>query len=160
MPRGLTKGEARPYNPHLAMKRAFVIVLLLLAGGGVGRAVMLCARSLCAMSPVRCCCHRTDDREPVRLARSMACENSQGTPARLWGEAEGHSCCLLSSGSAGMPGEVFSKSPTPFLHEKGAMRSTGIGPDDPSPPARWCASSESVFPVTSPIYLRVAVLRI
>jgi len=55
------------------MKRAFTIVLLLLAGGGVGRAVVLCARSLCATPLIRCCCHLSGESEPARLVRPMAC---------------------------------------------------------------------------------------
>lgn len=140
------------------MKRAFTIALILLASGGVGRAVVLCARSLCAMPLVRCCCHRPGELEPARLVSPMACEASPGTLVRSWRDVGARPCCLLPSASARASGEAISTSPP--LQEREGKGSVDVVPNGTSPPVKERASSDDLFSVAPPIYLRFAVLRI
>mgnify|MGYP000580861689 CR=1 FL=1 len=141
------------------MKRALAIALLLLASGGMGRAVILCARSLCAMPLAQCCCHRPGESESARLMRPMGCETSSGMPAHFWRNVEARPCCVFSAASARTPGEVISTSAASPLHERGTEPSPEIVPPEASPPVRGRAFSDDLVMIP-PIYLRFAVLRI
>jgi hypothetical protein len=152
------------------MKRASTAILLLLAAGGMGRAVALCAESPCLVPPSVCCCHRAERREAVRLVRPMACEDSSqsGFPwgARAEGDlrwsAGGHACCSLSSSPVRPLGEAASRSliARSSLLEGGALCGAGWEHCRASPLVSVPAASCEVSSELSPIYLRIAVLRI
>jgi hypothetical protein len=119
------------------MKRVLALVLLVLATGATGRAVVLCARLLCPQQAEMCCCCADQVEKALpAIANPMDCGDGSPTTSGPNVRTVEGTCCTVSSAPIRPTGEIQprpSTKPERFGLETPTVISELISPE--SPPA-------------------------
>lgn len=150
------------HSSCLVMKRIFGLIVVLLVSGGVTRAVVLCARSLCPAQAILCCCCTPlkPALSPKMQAPRHGDDQPGGTPATLKSTAA--ACCIVSPALPQQPGHGAISPWGSFAHSvnEAPLLMRSIEPSEFSASWSMLASTGVLYLNGRQAYLRLTILRI